>query len=310
MKIRIGTRGSKLALIQASQVESAISQIIPTAQVEIIKIKTLGDKKQGTPNAKVADKKEWIYELEEALIAEQIDVAIHSGKDVPIDISQHTTLKPVLKREEARDAFVGALEDNGKRLAFSDLPHDGVIGTSSLRRKAQLKLHHSGVKVIDHRGNVPTRIRKLDESGGSINGIILAGASLVRLGFNMLDCELLDPTFMVPALNQGILVAQYRIGDRRIEDALSNLCDTDTCVVWLAERSCATTLQGDCRSAIGIFARMVSNHRIAITCRVLTPDGSECLEESIEGEKNCAKELGITVAKRLLSMGADKILHG
>ncbi|MCB0353162.1 MAG: hydroxymethylbilane synthase [Bdellovibrionales bacterium] len=307
MSIRIGTRGSLLALTQSKLVLSHLNQIRPELACELVEIKTLGDRKQGTANARQSDKKDWVYDLEIALLHNEIDFAIHSGKDCPSEVEPGTALRSVLERADPRDAFIGRKDpERGTRLSFAELSEQSVIGTASLRRRAQILKRHPNARVLEHRGNVPTRIQKLDESK-ELDGIILACAGLNRLAPHGLTFEPIETTNMLPALNQGTLVVQFREGDTQIESILEPLSHSDTQASWLAERAVAKALEGDCRSAIGIFATVREN-LISLSAEVLLPDGSQFLEYSLEGDVLDAENIGSVVGEELLKRGAKALL--
>lgn len=308
MNIRLGTRGSKLALTQANLVKDAFEKQNLQTQIELIEIKTLGDRKQGTAAASNSDKKDWVYDLEMAIKNNSIDFAVHSGKDIPIDIEPGTELLPVLVRANPFDAFIGRLDsNNGGRLQFSDLPDGAKVGTASLRRRAHLLRLRPDLQVIEHRGNVPTRIKKMDESD-DIMGIILASAGIDRLEINDLHYSRLTIDDMIPAINQGILVVQFRSDDKKIKDMFQKLVDEHTFDIWLAERAVAEVLEGDCKSAISIFAQC-DGDEIKLTSAVMSPDGKDYVEVSTTKKRDQARELGLEVAKELLKKGADRIIE-
>lgn len=308
MKVRLGTRGSKLALVQSNLVKDAIEKKLNDAQVELVEIKTIGDRKQGTSAAKISDKRDWVYDLEMAIVNNDIDMAVHSGKDIPIDIEEGTELFPVLGRANPYDAFVGKLDgNNGKRLRFTDLPQGANVGTASLRRRAYLLRLRPDLNVVEHRGNVPTRVKKMDD-GDSVAGVVLASAGLERLGLHDLQYADFDGTEMIPGVNQGILVVQCRSDDNAMKKVLSQLVDRDTYAAWQAERTVAEVLDGDCKSAVGIFATCAGD-QINLTAAVMLPDGKEYIEVTDSIVINAARELGLSVGEQLLAQGAEKILE-
>lgn len=305
MKIRVGTRGSKLAITQTGFVCEALKAV--GFEIEIIEVKTLGDKKQGTPAAKFGDKKDWIYELELALLAGQIDLAVHSGKDVPANTEKGTALFPVMKRESPYDVFIGRKNPAlGRRISFAEAG-SGLFGTSSLRRKAQLLNLRPKAAVIDHRGNVPTRIDKLDSSE-DLCGIILAESGIIRLGLKDLEFERIPAEMMLPAVNQGTLCAQIRESETRLAAALKKLSDPAAAAAFEAERACVLLLNGDCDSAIGVFAEVVGRD-LRIRSRVLLPDGTKQVEVAASGSVDDASGIGIRAAQELIARGAPEILE-
>jgi len=276
--LRIGTRGSALALYQTKLVSEALCKAFPTLQTEVVEIKTLGDKKQGTVQACFGDKKDWVYELEMALLDQSIDLAIHSAKDVPGNTEPGLALLPVMDRQSPYDIFIGRTKKEGGRYSFEETrlitEAAGVslnIGTASLRRKAALKKAYPQVVCIDHRGNVPTRIRKLDEDT-TLAGIILAEAGVVRLqalsdeAYSRLSLDV-----SVPAMNQGILAAQFRESDSKLKTMLEALSSPTLQGIFFAERTVAEVLEGDCKTAIGIFAQEIAPSTMSLTCEVYNP---------------------------------------
>jgi hydroxymethylbilane synthase len=307
MNIRCGTRGSQLALAQTQMVIDALENAHKTLQVERHEVKTLGDRKQGTPQASHSDKKDWIYDLELALLHNDIDFAVHSSKDIPYEIEAGTALLPVLARANPFDAFVGRkISGDTKRLQFADLPQGAKVGTASLRRKAFLLKMRPDIIVVEHRGNVPTRVQKMDDSP-DIMGIILASAGLQRLQIPGLHYESFPSQIMLPALNQGTLAVQFRENDDAMREMLQSIVDTATYATWLAERTVAEILEGDCKSAIGIYAECVDN-KLLLSASVMLPDGSEFVSAKDTSTLAEAQTLGVSVGNRLLELGAKKII--
>jgi hydroxymethylbilane synthase len=306
MKIRCGTRSSLLALTQTQLVIDALEMAHKPLQVERHEIRTLGDRKQGTPAASHSDKKDWIYDLELALLDNQIDFAVHSSKDIPYQIEPGTALLPVLKRANPRDAFVGRQLGNG-RLLFADLPKGAKVGTASLRRQALLLKMRPDLIVVEHHGNVPTRLQKMDDSE-DIMGIILASAGLERLNIADLKYESFSTQDMLPAINQGILAVQFRANDEKVRALLESIVDSATQNTWLAERTVAEILKGDCKSAIGIYAHC-ANELLSLSACVMLPDGSEFVIADDTASLTEAYQLGQKIGNRLLELGAMKIIE-
>lgn len=305
MRIRVGTRGSKLALTQTGFVCDVLRS--QGFEIELREIKTLGDKKQGTNAAKFGDKKDWIYELELALLGKEIDLAVHSGKDVPGNIEPGTALRPVLRRESPLDVFIGKKDlKKGARISFAEAG-SSLFGTASLRRRAQLLSLRPGARIVDHRGNVPTRIEKLDASA-ELSGIILAESGLVRLGLNAVGYERLPVEEMLPAMNQGILCAQIREDDLKLTEALSKLSDPSTAAAFDAERACVSLLNGDCDSAIGVLAELGSG-KLRLRAKVLLPDGTRQTAVDISGNTADALKIGRSAAEALIAKGAPELLE-
>ncbi|MCB0320903.1 MAG: hydroxymethylbilane synthase [Bdellovibrionales bacterium] len=307
MNFRLGTRGSALALAQTDIFVQEFLRKHPGTTVEVCQITTTGDLGQGMPRRVNADKKDWIHELELALISGEIDFALHSGKDVPCDIHPETTLIPVLEREDPRDLFIGKLVDGGGRLSFYDLHHGAAIGTGSLRRKAQLKQLRKDLRVTDFRGNVPTRIRKLDEDS-SIDGIVIAAAGVQRLSGCGVSGVPFSVTEVLPAVNQGILVVQVRGDNVPLIEKVQLLSSEALQCVFHAERAVIEVLEGDCRSAIGAFAEL-SGEGLEVFGKVCSQDGDIALSASAKGAIDHARSLGIKVGQELLGQGADRLLR-
>lgn len=308
MHIKLGTRGSKLALTQAELIKEALITAQPEISVEIIEIKTSGDLAQGTDRAAKGDKKDWIFELEKALIDGTIDIAVHSGKDIPSDYEKVTTIISALKREDPRDVFIGSLLKDGTRLKFNALPKSAVVGTSSLRRKASILRLNPDLKIIDHRGNVPTRISKLDNSD-SLSGIILAAAGLSRLKIsNINDIHYFDTQDVMPAVNQGILAIQYLTAREDLKSVLAKIQDLDTEICFLAERSCVEVLGADCNSCVSVFANIV-NGNLLLSARILSSDGDQRVEiidrPILKTRINLECQL---LANEILSIGGRELL--
>jgi len=305
MHIRIGTRGSKLAITQTGLVATAL-----TAQghtIEVIEIKTLGDKKQGTAEAARGDKRDWIHELEIAVIDGSIDLAVHSGKDVPALIAPETTLLPVLEREDPRDVFIGRRDPtSGHRIRFADVPATGVIGTASLRRRAQVLTRLPRCTVREHRGNVPTRLQKLDQSP-DLSGIVLAAAGINRLGLTNSEAESLDPSHFVPAINQGILTVQIRHDAAALEKIIAAIQDRATVTAFITERRCIELLDADCNSAVSVFAEVVDAD-VILHARVMLPDGSKLIALDERAPIADGANLGRRVGETLIARGANAIL--
>jgi hydroxymethylbilane synthase len=306
--ITIGTRGSDLAVAQSTLVADRIRETHPTYTVELVIIKTTGDKRQGTPEAALLDKKAWILELEQAITEGQIDIAIHSGKDVPLALAPGTTIHSVLQRENPFDSFVGKVQENGKRLLAEELQNDARIGTASLRRAASVRRWLPDSTTVEHRGNVPTRIRKLDESD-SLDGIILAAAGLNRLAALVpgLEHHPLPVKHFVPAIAQGTLIAQFRENDSRTESVVRAVSDSATETSYQAERACAALLEADCTTAVGIYAEVAGT--LTLHGRVLSLDGKRCVEKIVHGPLTSPAELGRSLGKAMLDLGAAEILH-
>lgn len=308
MIIRCGTRGSVLALAQTKMVIDALENAHQALKVERHEIKTLGDRKQGTAAASQSDKKDWVYDLELALLNNQIDFAVHSSKDIPHEIEPGTALLPVLKRGNPYDAFLGKkIGSDNQRLSLTDLPHGAKIGTASLRRRAFLLKLRPDFIVVEFRGNVTTRVQKLDESE-ELMGAVMASAGLDRVNIPNLKYESLSSKDMLPAINQGILAVQFRENDGKTKKILETIVDPNTHAMWLAERGVAEILKGDCKSAIGIFAQC-NGESVILSANVMLPDGSESITANDSATLTQSYQLGKKVGEQLLEMGAMNIIE-
>jgi hydroxymethylbilane synthase len=299
--IRIGTRGSKLALWQAEWVKGEIEKRHRGKKVELEKIKTTGDKITDVPLAKVGGKGLFVKEIEEALLSERIDLAVHSMKDVPTVLPKELHLLAITQREDPRDT---AILRNGTKLL--DLPEGARIGTSSLRRQAQLLNKRPDFELINLRGNLDTRIRKLEE--GQYDAVILAGAGITRLGWADKITEYISPDVMLPAIGQGALGIETRVKDDYINDLLSFFDHTETSVCVRAERAFLKRLEGGCQVPIAAYGT-VDKEALNLTGLVASTEGRTVIKDSIEGRSDRAEELGTELAERLLDMGAREILE-
>lgn len=296
-KLTIGSRGSQLALWQSRWVAERLGELGIETTLEIIK--TTGDKITDVPLAKVGTKGLFTKELEEALIERRIDLAVHSLKDMPTDLPEGLTLAAVPEREDARDAIVGA------RLV--DLRAGARVGTSSLRRAAQLRAVRPDLQVESIRGNLDTRLRKLDE--GQYEAIVLAAAGLRRLGWADRIAELLSPEVMCPAVGQGALAIETRNGADAAAALCSRLTHTPTQQCVEAERAVLRSLGGGCQVPIGAHATIDETGRVmSLTGVVASPDGVRVISHHAQGSPGEAAKLGRELADRLLANGARQIL--
>jgi hydroxymethylbilane synthase len=295
--LRIGSRGSQLALWQANHVADLLRR--QGHSVEIKVIKTTGDKVLDVTLAKVGTKGMFTKEIEEALAEKQIDLAVHSLKDVPTDLQPQFDLAAILKREDPHDAFLSV-----RHTGLWDLPRHAKVGTSSLRRQCQLKAARHDLEVVPLRGNVDTRLRKLES--GEYDAIILAAAGVDRLGLRDRVRSSLSPDLMCPAVGQGALAVETRKGDEHISEMLAFMDDPDTRAAVQCERALLRSLGGGCQVPIGAFAQKQGS-RIKLRAMVGRPDGSEVLREWTEG--NNPEELGRETAQKFLKRGAQEILN-
>jgi len=294
--LRIGSRGSQLALWQANHVANLLRT--KTHIVEIHVIKTTGDKITDVALSKVGTKGMFTKEIEEALDAREIDLAVHSLKDVPTELQPEFELAAVMKREDPRDVFVSV-----KFPDVSSLPAGARVGTSSLRRQCQLKALRPDVEIVALRGNVDTRLRKLET--GEYDAIILAAAGVHRLGLDQHVRYRIPPEQMCPAAGQGALGIEIRRGDQAARDILSFLDDADARATTLCERALLLGLGGGCQVPIGAFAE-ANEGELRLQAIVGCPDGSELLRE--QGAGDDPEKLGRQTAQALLKKGADRIL--
>jgi hydroxymethylbilane synthase len=301
--LRIGSRGSQLALWQANHIADRLRGAGHEATIEIIK--TLGDAMQHVPFAAVGNagrdgKGMFTKEIEEALFDGRIDLAVHSLKDLPTDLAQPFTIAAIPERVDPRDAFVSLRHES-----FEALPHGARIGTSSLRRQAQLRAARPDVECLEFRGNVDTRLRKLAE--GQVDAIILASAGLERLGLTQHRRECFSPLVLCPAAGQGALGIEARAGDERVLAALHFLNHEPTRYAVTAERAALKALGGGCQVPIGIYC-FAGDAGYSIVGAVASPDGSQVLRVAMDRQQGDAAALGRTVAARLWEQGAAELL--
>jgi hydroxymethylbilane synthase len=299
-KIVIATRKSELALWQANHVAGLLRDRHPGLVVELLPMVTQGDIILDRPLAQIGGKGLFLKELERALLREEADIAVHSMKDVPMEEVPGLTVDVVLERANPCDAL---LSNSG--LGLMELPAGSRVGTSSLRRQCQLMSSRPDLLVADLRGNVNTRIRKLQE--GEYDAIILACAGLERLGMAELVTETLAPPAWLPAATQGTIGVQCRQGDSAVSSLIQPLLDPETALRTRAERAVATRLQGSCQVPLAVFATTKSSH-LQVTGLVGTPDGLSVLRSEAEGYSSEVDYLAARVAEHLLEQGADQII--
>jgi len=299
--LKIATRKSQLALWQAEYVSHMLTQAHPGLQVELVKMTTQGDKILDTPLAKVGGKGLFVKELEQGLLQGDADIAVHSMKDVPVELPDGLHLPVICPREDPRDALVSNTFDT-----LAALPKGARVGTSSLRRQCQLRALRPDLQILDLRGNVNTRLQKLDN--GDYDAIILAAAGLIRLGFQDRIREALAPEVSLPAIGQGAVGIECRADDPRVNELLAPLHDRHTATRVLAERAMNARLQGGCQVPIAGFA-LIEHGVLLLRGLVGAPDGSQIIRGEIAGPPENAEELGVVLAEDLLSRGADRILE-
>jgi len=296
-KVRIGTRKSKLALWQANFVKEAIERRYGI-EVELVKITTTGDKILDSPLAKIGGKGLFVKEIEEALLREDIDLAVHSLKDMPVVLPKGLKIGAITKREDPYDVFISR---NGKGLM--EIEEGSVIGTSSLRRSVQIKRLRRDLNVKVLRGNVDTRMRKLDE--GLYDAIILARAGVKRMGYLERVTEVLD--YLIPAVGQGSLAIEIRDGDGEIEEMVEFLNDEESMVSALCERAFLRELGGGCQVPMGAYC-IVENGRVKVRGFVSDLNGERFIEGVEEGDRGDAESVGTKLAKSILERGGKDIL--
>ncbi|HEY0566467.1 MAG TPA: hydroxymethylbilane synthase, partial [Terriglobales bacterium] len=289
MRLRIGSRGSKLALWQAHHVSALLTGMGHEVEIEVIK--TTGDKILDVALAQVGTKGMFTKEIEEALADARVDLAVHSMKDVPTELMPEFTLAATMEREDPRDAFLSVHHDG-----LSDLPHGAHVGTSSLRRQAQLKATRPDLRISPLRGNVDTRIRKLES--GEYDAIMLAAAGVKRLGLEAFVRQRLDATTMLPAVGQGALAIEVAKTNRKVYDIVRLLNHEETERNVACERALLGALGGGCQVPIAAHAVSVGD-QLTLTALVARPDGSEVLREQQSGPS--PEVLGSAVAKLLLA---------
>jgi len=300
-ELRIGTRGSRLALYQANWVKERLMETSPNLKVTLVKIKTTGDKIQDAPLVKIGGKGLFVKEIEEALIQKRIDLAVHSIKDVPTEFPKGLHLSVITKREDPRDVFISR---EGRTL--KELPQRAKIGTSSLRRQAQLLHFRNDFELIPLRGNLDTRLRKLKTM--NLDGIVLALAGIKRLGFEENITEIIPTEISLPAIGQGALGIETRMDDKEVEDLIRFLNDQDSSIAVSAERAFLKKLEGGCQVPIAAYASIVGSI-LRIDGLVGTIDGKRFIRDHVEGSVGEAESLGIKLAEILLDQGAKGILE-
>ncbi|MBF6058971.1 hydroxymethylbilane synthase [Thiomicrorhabdus heinhorstiae] len=298
--LRIATRKSPLAMWQAEFVKSELEKAYPGLQVELLPMSTKGDKILDVPLAKIGGKGLFTKELEDRMMAGEADIAVHSMKDVPMELPEGFALGAILERHAPTDAFV-----SNQYASFEDLPQGAVLGTSSLRRKAQLMALRPDLIVKDLRGNVGTRLGKLD--AGEYDAIVLATSGLQRLGLDERIRHELSPETCLPAVTQGTLGIEYFSKDQEVFDLIQVLNHPQTQIRTTAERAMNHRLEGGCQVPIGVFAELEGEH-IYVRGLVGTLDGSRILRSEIRGLAADAQQLGVQLAEALLEQGAKQIL--
>jgi hydroxymethylbilane synthase len=298
--LKIATRQSPLALWQAEYIRARLQELHPDLTVELVKFVTQGDKILDTPLAKIGGKGLFVKELEAALLDGRADLAVHSMKDVPMALPEGLTLAVICEREDPLDAFVSNQFEK-----FADLPQGAKVGTSSLRRKSQILKQRSDLQIVDLRGNVGTRLAKLDD--GQYDAIILASAGLKRLGLSERIRHCLTPDISLPAVGQGALGLECRAADNEVLALIQPLLHQETDVCVRAERAFNAYLEGGCQVPIAGYATL-QNGQIHIEGRVGSADGQTLLRAELTDEASNAQQLGENLARNLLDQGAGELL--
>jgi hydroxymethylbilane synthase len=298
---RIGTRGSKLALWQANHVSRLIEAKNPGLNIEIRIIKTTGDAVMDSPLSEIGGKGVFVKEIEEALLSDEIDIAVHSMKDVPTVLPDGLFIGAVAKRHDPRDALVSR-----SGLPLAQLPEGSRIGTGSLRRSTQLLKYNSNFEIVSIRGNVDTRIRKLKE-GNDFDAIVLAAAGLERMGLGGEITEVISPEIMLPAPGQGIIAIECRENDGDTVDILSTVNHSETEFQARAERAFLLRLGGDCNVPAGCHAE-IQDLNIILTGIVSSPDGMTAVRKDSSGSLGDAESIGEKLAESILESGGYEIL--
>lgn len=299
--LRIATRKSPLALWQAEHVRERLLVAHAGLEVELVRMVTQGDKILDTPLAKVGGKGLFVKELEQGLLEGGADIAVHSMKDVPMEFPAGLHLPVIGLREDPRDAFV-----SNRYATLDELPQGACVGTSSLRRQCQLQERRPDLRIVSLRGNVNTRLGKLD--GGEFDAVILAAAGLLRLGFGARITQYLEPEVSLPAVGQGAIGIECRIGDTRIQNLIGILDDPETHIRISAERAMNHRLQGGCQVPIAGHA-LLAGDTLSLRGLVGRPDGTEVVRGTVSGPRSQAEQLGIALADDLLARGARAILR-
>lgn len=299
--LKIATRQSPLALWQANYVKDRLQQLYPDLTIELVPMVTKGDVILDSPLAKIGGKGLFVKELENALLTKEADIAVHSMKDVPMQFPEGLGLAVICQREDPRDAFV-----SHSYRTFAELPQGAVVGTSSLRRQCQLKALRPDLDIRSLRGNVGTRLSKLDN--GDYDAIILASAGLIRLGLADRIASFIDVEQSLPAAGQGAVGIECRTDDAQVQALLAPLADAETTYCVRAERAMNNHLQGGCQVPIGGYA-VLQQGQLYLRALVGDIDGSRIIRAEGKSAVENAEILGVKIAEQLLAQGADKILQ-
>lgn len=293
-KIRIGTRGSPLAMAQAGYVAETLTRSLPEVRAKLVPIETSGDRQQA-----VGDKSRFVKEIEQALLDNEVDLAVHSAKDLPGQQADGLTIVAVPQRLDARDVYVGPAK------SIDEIPQGGRVGTSSLRRRSQLLSIRPDLRVEELKGNVDTRLSKIADD--ELDGIVLAAAGLQRLGRGGEGAFTFSVDRLVPAPGQGALALQARLDNAEMHEIVHVLNDRETLTCFTAERALVNELDASCHTPLGAYAWPASE-ALHLAAFVGLPDGTRWLRDQVEGDPNTAAELGRLCAARMRAAGAGEIL--
>ncbi|MEJ5376601.1 MAG: hydroxymethylbilane synthase [bacterium] len=302
--IRIGTRASVLAKWQANWVAQELSRLFPEARCQLVTIRTKGDKILNSPLSSLGGKGLFVKEIEEALLQGKVDLAVHSMKDLPADLAPGLTLAAVPPRENPSDVLISSDEKT-----LEELPEGSIVGTSSLRRKAQVLERRPDLRVVELRGNVDTRLAKLDRSEGGLKAIVLAAAGIKRMGLWSRVTQVLDPTDFLPAIGQGALAIEVRSKDERMRELLAPLDHLETRACVTAERAIMRELQGGCQVPMAALGLAEQDGGILLSAMVAGLEGRPVLKYSLKAALGEPHRAGLEVAHALLRMGAAEILE-
>lgn len=302
-RLVIGTRGSELALWQGNHIKSKLAALFPKLEIELHIIKTLGDKILDSPLSKIGDKGLFTKEIERALLDGEIDLAVHSLKDIPTQLPKGLTIGAITEREDVRDVFIAHPKKSHK--TFSDLPKHAKIATGSLRRKCQLLHKRPDLEIIDLRGNLNTRMQKLEQSNW--DGMILAKAGVKRLGWEQKITEVLAYDVMLPAVGQGALGIEIREKDNRVRKIIQMFHHETTAACVNGERALLRHLEGGCQVPIGTYGRIESG-KFRLDAIIGSLDGKRLVRGHIIGNQSDSEKLGVQLGEQLLARGGKEIL--
>jgi hydroxymethylbilane synthase len=303
-RVRIGTRGSALARWQADWVAQRLSELFPQLEVIIRTIRTKGDKILNSPLSSFGGKGLFVKEIEEALLGQEIDLAVHSMKDLPAQIHAGLVVAAIPEREDPSDVLISRCS-----LTLEELPPGATVGTSSLRRRAQILQRRPDLKVVDLRGNVDTRLTKLQKGEGGLEAVVLAAAGIKRMGLWGRVTQVLDPGEFLPAIGQGALAIETRLGDHSTRALVEPLDHFQSRACVMAERAIMRELQGGCQVPMAALARQEEDGQILVRGMVAGLEGKPLLKCSSRANPLEAERAGVEVAHGLLRMGAEEVLE-